>query len=303
MTELELQENALLNEAIIYATKCHAKQLRKGTDIPYIVHPLEVMHILFLMQADKALLAAGVLHDVAEDTNATLEDIAAEFNQEIAALVASHTEMHKELPWQYRKKQALEDCFKANKREQMLVLADKLSNIRAMTRNFAELGDKLWLRFNRGPKEQAWYYHGGVKALAKLAEYPDTAPFYAEFKELVYALFGEPEVVIFEEDLIDQELVIAETKENYVTVKIASGALALNGEEFGSSDIGSDSYEYSISLDQSNTNKLLLQVRKDFGQAILLKDIFKNNICINGRYFSFLRYCDKYDIKYNMESF
>lgn len=303
MTETELQENALLNAAIIYATQCHASQLRKGTSLPYIIHPLEVMHILLLMSADKALLAAGVLHDTVEDTDATLEDIEAQFGKDIAQLVASHTEMHKELPWRQRKTQALAECAKANTREQMLVLADKLANVRAMTRNFAELGDKLWTRFNKGPKEQAWYYHGGVKALANLADFPNTAPFYEELKNLVYNLFGEPEAEILEGDLSNQELVIAETKETYVTVNLSEGALILNGEEFGSSDIGSDSYEYSVSLNKENTSKLLLQIRKDFGQDITLKDIFKNHICINGRYFTFLRYCEKYNINYNMESF
>lgn len=300
-----MQENVnnILSQAIIYATECHSNQVRKGTAIPYIVHPLEAMHILLLMEADLPLLCAGVLHDVVEDTDATLEEVEKLFGKEIRDLVASHTEMRKELPWKERKTAALKDCEQGSKREQMLVLADKLANVRAMNRDYAKLSDGLWARFKEGPKEQAWYYHGGVKALKALAEEPNCASTYAEFKELVYTLFGEPEASINDTDLENQEIVIVENKETYVTAVITDGALTLNGEEFGSSDIGSDSYEYSVSLNQQQTEKLLLQLRKEFGQDTPLKDILKNHICIDGRYFTFLRYCEKHGVAYVMDTF
>lgn len=300
MTEIN---NSLLSQAIIYATNAHLEQKRKGTELPYIVHPLEVMQNLLVMDADIPLLCAGVLHDVVEDTDKTLEDIEQNFGQEIKSLVASHTETNKSLPWKERKVQALAHCAQATKAEQMLVLADKLSNIRAMCRDYAKVGVELWKRFNKGPKEQAWYYHGGVKALSKLATYPDTEASYTEFKELVYQLFGEPEAYINDSDLEEQEITVADNKETLVTVLISYGALTLNGEEFGSSDIGSDSYEYSIALDPQQTEKLLLQLRKEFGQELSLKEIFQKHICIDGRYFTFLRYCEKHQIKYLMDTF
>lgn len=68
LTKEQKADNKLLNEAIMYATRMHKKTLRKGIDMSYIVHPLEVMHILELMHADKQLMAAGVLHDTVEDT-------------------------------------------------------------------------------------------------------------------------------------------------------------------------------------------------------------------------------------------
>ena len=75
LSEAELLENEMLTNAITYAVKMHKGGLRKGTNIPYIVHPLEVMHILYEMGADKKLMAAGVLHDTVEDTEATLDEI------------------------------------------------------------------------------------------------------------------------------------------------------------------------------------------------------------------------------------
>lgn len=303
MSEKILIDNTLFTKAIIFASSYHRNQVRKGSDTPYILHPLEVMQNLYLMGASKALMIAGLLHDTVEDTEATLEDINNTFGPEIMSLVASHTEMHKELPWHRRKEQALADCSKATKEEQMLVLADKLANIRSMSRDYQSCGETLWERFNKGFKDQAWYYHGGVRSLQQLENYPETATYYLEFKELVYNLFGEPEAYICEADLENQELVIAETKESYVTLNIEENCLTLHGDEFGSSDIGSDSYEYSIALDTENTHHLLLQIRKDFGQEITLKDIFKRQLCVDGRYFSFLRYCEKNNITFLMESF
>ena len=187
----ELAENELLNNAISFAVEKHKNGLRKGTKMPYIVHPLEVMHNLMLMGADKNLMAAGVLHDTVEDTDATLEEIAAKFGDDVAALVSSHTEKDKLLPWKTRKEIALEHLKHANKREQMLVLADKLSNMRAIARDYAELKEKLWDRFNRGKESQAWYYRSGAASLIKLAEYEDTKALYLEFAELVDKVFGK----------------------------------------------------------------------------------------------------------------
>ena len=187
----ELAENELFNNAISFAVEKHKSGLRKGTKMPYIVHPLEVMHNLMLMGADKNLMAAGVLHDTVEDTDATLEEIDAKFGDDVAALVSSHTEKDKSLPWKTRKEIALEHLKHANKREQMLVLADKLSNMRAIARDYAELKEKLWDRFNRGKDSQAWYYRSGAASLIKLGEYEDTKALYLEFAELVDKVFGE----------------------------------------------------------------------------------------------------------------
>ena len=82
----ELAENELLNNAISFAVEKHKNGLRKGTKMPYIVHPLEVMHNLMLMGADKNLMAAGVLHDTVEDTDATLEEIGAKDKETLLVL-------------------------------------------------------------------------------------------------------------------------------------------------------------------------------------------------------------------------
>lgn len=163
----------------------HRSGLRKGTTMPYIVHPLEVM------TGDKHLMAAGVLHDVVEDTSATLEDVYARFGDDIGALVEGHTEKHKEDPWEKRKEEALAHLAKADVREQKLVLADKLANMRSIERDYARYGEDLWQRFKRGKDIQSRYYHAAVKAMIDLEFDTETAPFYKEFEDKVNQVFGD----------------------------------------------------------------------------------------------------------------
>lgn len=189
LTEAELLENEMLTNAIAYAVEMHRGGLRKGTDIPYIVHPLEVMQTLFEMGADKKLMAAGVLHDTVEDTEATLEDIEERFGKEVADLVASHTEKDKSLPWRERKEIALAHLAKASEREKMLVLADKISNIEAMARDYEKIGDKLWERFNQGKEQQEWYYREAIEALATLEANRELMRFYHRFVSSIDYIF------------------------------------------------------------------------------------------------------------------
>ena len=189
LSEAEVLENELLNDAIAYAVKMHRTGLRKGTNMPYIVHPLEVMHILYEMGADKKLMAAGVLHDTVEDTEATLDEIKELFGQEVADLVASHTEKDKSLPWRERKEIALAHLAKASEREQMLVLADKLSNIEAMERDYEKIGDKLWERFNQGKEQQEWYYRQALEALEPLENNRELMRFYHRFMSSIDYVF------------------------------------------------------------------------------------------------------------------
>lgn len=177
-----------INEACMYALKKHAGQKRKGKNVPYIVHPLEVMNILYRMGADTDLLIAGVLHDTVEDTDATIEDIAQKFGDDVAELVAHHTE-DKSLSWEERKERSCKALIGASKRVQMLVLADKLSNIREMSQDIRKDGHKLWERFKRGKESQKWYYELGAECLAEMANYKDTAWAYNEFKQLVNKVF------------------------------------------------------------------------------------------------------------------
>ena len=178
----------MLEKAIHFATSKHAGQLRKGTTIPYIVHPLETMNILRAMNADTNLLIAGLLHDTVEDTDATAEEIAEIFGTDVAALVNGHSE-DKSKTWEERKTHAIKELAEASRRMKMLVMADKVSNLRSIAADYRAIGDELWKRFNAPVVKQAWYYSGIQDSLWDMQLDPDAAPVYWEMVGLYKDVF------------------------------------------------------------------------------------------------------------------
>ena len=154
----------LLDDAINFATKAHAGVSRKGKTRPYILHPLEAMNIASTLTEDEEVLAAAVLHDTVEDTDVTKADIRAAFGSRVADLVAAESEDKREdLPaestWETRKQETIEALKTASRDIKTICLGDKLSNFRELSRDYADLGDALWERFNQKDKAMhCWYY-------------------------------------------------------------------------------------------------------------------------------------------------
>ena len=184
------ETNRTLNKAIHFATDRHAGQLRKGSSTPYIRHPLEVLTILASLDADPDLLIAGLLHDTVEDTDTTPEELLQEFGPEAARLVCCHSE-DKRRSWKERKLTAIEETRQADRRLKLLILADKLSNIRSMVRDHRSQGESFWNRFNAPREEQRWYYGQIIDALAPLKDDPAAAPAYQELLYRYQQLFPE----------------------------------------------------------------------------------------------------------------
>ena len=184
----------IFDKAIIFAIKAHSGSFRKGTTTPYIVHPMEAAAIVATMTDDKAILAATVLHDVVEDTSYTIDDIMKEFGEDVTRLVSAETEdkrnnLPSETTWKTRKQETLDHLRdKATKAEKMITLGDKLSNIRAIYKDYLEIGDELWKKFNQKNKEEhAWYY----KSIAELLSDLSDTPAHKEYVELVNKVFNE----------------------------------------------------------------------------------------------------------------
>ena len=78
--------------AVQFAMEAHKEEFRKGTKIPYIVHPLDVLSILLKNGAGEDLAIAGLLHDITEDTDYTLQDIRTRFGDAVAILVEGASE-------------------------------------------------------------------------------------------------------------------------------------------------------------------------------------------------------------------
>ena len=182
----------LLDRAIVFAVRAHAGTERRGKGFPYIVHPMEAMEIVATMTPDQELLVAAALHDTVEDTDVTVEQIRAEFGERIASLVAAESDafvegVSDEDSWHDRKKAAIERLAKAPHDAKIVALGDKLSNMRAIARDYAVQGNALWNLFHaKDPKDHAWHYRGLADSLRELQ---DTFAF-REFEDLINQVFG-----------------------------------------------------------------------------------------------------------------
>ena len=73
--ERGLMVENIINKAIQFATEAHKGAIRKGSKLPYILHPLEAGVIVSSMTNDENVIAAAILHDVLEDTDVTYEEL------------------------------------------------------------------------------------------------------------------------------------------------------------------------------------------------------------------------------------
>lgn len=181
----------VLDRAIIFAVKAHAGTERRGKGFPYIVHPMEAVEIVSTITPDQELLAAAALHDTVEDTDVTVEQLREAFGDRIANLVASESDafvagVSEEDSWHDRKQAAIDRLAKAPRDAKIVALGDKLSNMRAIARDYAVKGDDLWNIFHVKDKDShEWHYRGLANSLRELA---DTFAF-QEFESLINQVF------------------------------------------------------------------------------------------------------------------
>ena len=186
-------DTTLLDRAIIFAVRAHAGTERRGKGFPYIVHPMEAVEIVATMTADQEMLAAAALHDTVEDTDVTIEQIRSEFGERVASFVAAESdEPHQSRDcvenWHARKQAAIDRIARAPHDAKIVALGDKLSNMRAIARDYVQQGDRLWNLFHsKNPKDHEWHYRGLADALSELH---DTFA-YKEFEKLINQVFGE----------------------------------------------------------------------------------------------------------------
>ncbi len=186
---------SLLDRAVIFAVKAHSGSFRKGTKMPYIVHPMEAASIAASLCRDlppeerEKVIVAAVLHDVLEDTGTTEEVVAFEFGEDVLKLVKSDSENKRpELPaaetWQIRKQETIDFVkYKATVEEKIVIFADKLSNMRSLYADFLVIGDELWNRFNVKEKSKhAWYYGSFVENMKEFEGTPAYEEFVLKFR-------------------------------------------------------------------------------------------------------------------------
>lgn len=126
----------LIRRAYDFAKEKHGNQLRKSGE-PYIIHPVQVAYILSELELDDATICAALLHDVAEDTEVTIKDLAKEFSTEIAEMVDGVTKLGN-LKYTSAEEQQVENYRKMflamgkDIRVILIKLADRLHNMRTL---------------------------------------------------------------------------------------------------------------------------------------------------------------------------
>lgn len=154
------------DDALVFASRVHRDQTRKGGPIPYITHLLGVASLIGDHGGSEDQVIAGLLHDAVEDGVEHIPDIEAQILERFGAqvleivLACSDTTTHPKPPWRERKQAYIDHVEAAADDDPALLIsaADKLHNLTTMLRDHDLHGDALWERFNATPEQSLWYY-------------------------------------------------------------------------------------------------------------------------------------------------
>jgi (p)ppGpp synthase/HD superfamily hydrolase len=170
----------LYEKALKLASAAHKEQVRKHDGSPYIVHPIMVARILEHHSFSEEVVAAGLAHDVLEDTEMAAEQLSDELGERVARIVSAVSE-DTDLEWEERKAKYVADVVAAGEDVWAVSLADKIHNAQNLTAWGAEVGADVWQNFNRGKKKKIWFEELVYSELCKVWEHP----MLEEYRELI----------------------------------------------------------------------------------------------------------------------
>ncbi|MBL8632238.1 MAG: bifunctional (p)ppGpp synthetase/guanosine-3',5'-bis(diphosphate) 3'-pyrophosphohydrolase [Myxococcales bacterium] len=167
----------LIDRALVVSATAHRNQARKGSQVPYIIHPVHVALLLLRHHFPDEVIIAALLHDVVEDTSTSLSELRAEFGEEVARLVAAVSEQKTEgtepLPWKVRKEAQLRKLQHADRHIAAIKTADALHNLQATLSDLRQRGPEVWSRFRSSQSDQLWYYRSLHEVLSqRLGDHP-----------------------------------------------------------------------------------------------------------------------------------
>ena len=155
------------DEALTFASRLHASQVRKGTIIPYISHLLAVAGLALENGASEDEAIAALLHDAVEDQGgaAAREEIRRRFGDSVVQIIDGCTDADviPKPPWHERKEKYMAHIREASPSVRLVSAADKLHNARAILADYRVTGEALWDRFNGGKEGTLWYYRSLVE--------------------------------------------------------------------------------------------------------------------------------------------
>jgi (p)ppGpp synthase/HD superfamily hydrolase len=154
-------------QALLFATRKHASQSRKGTPAPYISHLMGVAGLVLEAGGDEDLAIAALLHDVVEDCGGApmLKEVRRRFGKRVAHVVqgCTDTDQDPKPPWRERKENYIKHLRTASADVHLVSAADKVHNARHILTDYYEVGEPIWDRFNGKRDGTLWYYRALLK--------------------------------------------------------------------------------------------------------------------------------------------
>jgi (p)ppGpp synthase/HD superfamily hydrolase len=153
-------------KALVYATRLHRDQKRKGSGVPFVSHLLAVCELTLEYGGGEDEAIAALLHDAVEDQGGEVArtDILREFGPVVTEIVDGATDADEwpKPPWRPRKEAYIESLRHASRSVRLVVACDKLHNARSMVMDYRIFGEALWSRFSGRREGSLWYYRAMV---------------------------------------------------------------------------------------------------------------------------------------------
>jgi (p)ppGpp synthase/HD superfamily hydrolase len=163
-------------DALGYAARLHARQVRKRTGRPYIGHLLGVTSIVIEYGGDEEMAIAALLHDAVEDQGGLprLREIHRKFGARVARIVDGCTDSYTEPkpPWRARKLAYIQHVAAEPADVRLVSAADKLSNARETLHELRLHGDSVFEKFEGKKEGTLWYYRALVEVFRKAGTNP-----------------------------------------------------------------------------------------------------------------------------------
>ncbi len=166
----ETAAGSILSAALVMAADKHAGQKRKGTKLPYFVHPVAVAALTASCNGSVEQVAAALLHDTVEDCGGppVLDEIEARFGDVVARLVADCTVLSEPgQDWRATKTMIIEKLACLDSLSLLVAACDKLENALSVYRDLLRVGGTLWNRFAGGERAARWYFRSLAQVLGR----------------------------------------------------------------------------------------------------------------------------------------
>ncbi|MDD5043424.1 MAG: HD domain-containing protein [Patescibacteria group bacterium] len=156
----------LIQKAVKIAVMAHGNQKRKDNKkLPFIFHPISVGMILLKEGFNDKVVAAGILHDVFEDTNFSKEEMIKEVGEDVVEIVEYATHNNR-LFWEEKMEEYIKKLRFAPSGAKAVVAADKIHNLSCFCETYKKSGQNLWKKFHGGRSAQIKFHENVYLSLS-----------------------------------------------------------------------------------------------------------------------------------------